>query len=740
MAVASKIETVVEIWYSGAWHEVPVYTRDVIRITRKSGSNGFKPVPATVSLSIKNDATGTYSPRQPMSPLYGLVGRNTPLRITTEGSVRFYGEIQAWPQRWNLKGNDRWAPITAHGLLYRLNAPGRTAPARSALRRAYTSTGGVLNLGIYAYWAMEEGPDATSAASSIAGVNALNFTSAAVPAGVDRTQVGTSAFPLVADGARMFEAPTTFTLPASAAGFMACGFVIEGTIPRPTTAKAVQYNVMDIAFGSGGITRALVVAYAKWTGTAFDTTNVGMDVILTGGTSFGSVIGGAGTFNLFDGDCHDVQVRLRQSGADVVGELWIDGILADDATSAAKTLGAPSTFVPPVGSTGALGGTTVDNTESTLGIGHLAFSSNSSIPKPHDAATGHVGELATDRIERLLTEDDIPITVTGTTSSAMGVQRIASVLSLVQDAVDVDGGMLYESRTSLGLEFRGIADLYNQTATVSLNYALTDEIGPGLEGVEDTNAIENDVTVTRYQGGFSRYEQATGPLNTQEPTVSPTGAGRYEKDYILVLATDTQCASHASWKVHVGTNDDARYSSILMDLSAMRGAGKTALVTAAAAADMGDMVSIANPPAWLPPETIEQLVNDFTETIESHHWTIEVGGTPARPYEVWTVASGANRGRIPPAYGETTVNEVLDTTETGVDIISTTVRWIDSATYATMFPFDIMINGERMTVTALTGVGLTQTMTVTRSVNGQVKTHAAGSVVELFKTPVIGQG
>jgi len=79
----------------------------------------------------------------------------------------------------------------------------------------------------------------------------------------------------------------------------------------------------------------------------------------------------------------------------------------------------------------------------------------------------------------------------------------------------------------------------------------------------------------------------------------------------------------------------------------------------------------------------------------------------------------------------------LDTTETGVDIISATVRWIDSVTYGSQFPLDIIVGGERMTVTACTGTGLTQTLTVIRSVNGVIKTHAAGAPVQLFRPPVV---
>jgi len=72
----------------------------------------------------------------------------------------------------------------------------------------------------------------------------------------------------------------------------------------------------------------------------------------------------------------------------------------------------------------------------------------------------------------------------------------------------------------------------------------------------------------------------------------------------------------------------------------------------------------------------------------------------------------------PPAGG------MLVTTVTGP-------RWVDSAAFPDSFPFDVMVGGERMTVTAIDGTGTTQTFTVTRGVNGVERDHPAGEPVTL---------
>jgi len=316
---------------------------------------------------------------------------------------------------------------------------------------------------------------------------------------------------------------------------------------------------------------------------------------------------------------------------------------------------------------------------------------------------------------------------------------VAALMSLIDDAVDADGGLRYEPRAAPGLAYRALYSLYSQAPTVELDMAPPGgEVAPPLDPVEDLDAAVNDVTVTRYQGSSYNVVQETGPLNVQDPTDDPQGVGRIPKDFPLVLATDEQTISQATWRLHVGTSDDVRCPSVTLDLTAMLADGKTTLAAEAASLDVGGLLSIANPPPELPPDSIEQLAQGFGETLDQHHWKIATNAVPAVPYETWQVQTGTgNRSRIPPAAGETTTAEALDTTEAGVDIVSTTVRWIDSAAYASHFPFDIMIGGERMTVTAIAGTTLSQTMTVTRSVNGVVKSHLTGVEVQLFRPPVI---
>ena len=134
----------VEVFYSGSWHDITAsddaYARDPIAVTRGRADESGRVTPSTCTVTIEN-RDGKYSPRNPSSPLYGLIGRNTPLRVSVGGSLRFWGEVESWPQRWNLRGNDVWAPVTAYGILRRLNAPG-TVPITSKPTERHRFTAG----------------------------------------------------------------------------------------------------------------------------------------------------------------------------------------------------------------------------------------------------------------------------------------------------------------------------------------------------------------------------------------------------------------------------------------------------------------------------------------------------------------------------------------------------------------------------------------------------------------------
>ncbi|WP_436772073.1 hypothetical protein [Yinghuangia sp. YIM S09857] len=78
----------VELKIGGVWTDITsdFYTRAPLTITRGRSDEGARVDPGRCSF-VLNNRHGTYSPRNPMSPLYGLIGRNTPVRVTAAGTT-----------------------------------------------------------------------------------------------------------------------------------------------------------------------------------------------------------------------------------------------------------------------------------------------------------------------------------------------------------------------------------------------------------------------------------------------------------------------------------------------------------------------------------------------------------------------------------------------------------------------------------------------------------------------------
>ena len=79
-----------DLQLGGVWTDVSgdVYVRDPKQISRGRRDQGSAADPSSLSLTL-NNRSGRYSPRNAMSPLYGQIGRNTPVRVSVPGTVSY---------------------------------------------------------------------------------------------------------------------------------------------------------------------------------------------------------------------------------------------------------------------------------------------------------------------------------------------------------------------------------------------------------------------------------------------------------------------------------------------------------------------------------------------------------------------------------------------------------------------------------------------------------------------------
>lgn len=77
-----------ELQVDGMWQPVPTYNRDRVSVETGSPELAVHTDPGSLSITI-NNRDGKYSPRNPLSPLYGKIGRNSRVRLSVPGGASF---------------------------------------------------------------------------------------------------------------------------------------------------------------------------------------------------------------------------------------------------------------------------------------------------------------------------------------------------------------------------------------------------------------------------------------------------------------------------------------------------------------------------------------------------------------------------------------------------------------------------------------------------------------------------
>ena len=620
----------------------------------------------------------------------------------SDRKYRFHGEATSWPQRWDVTGKDVYVPMQAAGILRRWQAPS-AQPLNSAMYRAYTRITG--STAPVAYWPCEDGSAAVSIASGLAGGTPMAISGSPNLAS-DSSFACSAPLPVVNNSTWTGTVPA-YTAPTGAANVMRFLLKVPSSSPPPDLSLiASMYTYGTVA--------SVDLIYRTGSGLELRGYNsAGANLFATG------AITGLITLD----DLARVSVELQTSGSNVQYSIVT---LAPGASLARDHTGTVA------GSIGNVNRVTIDlnGDAGSCVIGHVSvqavWDSLFELVGPLEAWSG---EYAGIRFARLCGEENVPYRVYGYPADtvAMGAQTTQTLLNLLQECEDADRGLITESRAALALGYRTRASMFNQTAT-TLDYTAS-ELSPDVLPTDDDQLTLNDVTVTRSSGGSSaRQVQASGTLSTQLP---PDGVGPYPTAVTINLAVDSQLGDEAGWILHLGTVDEPRYPSIPVNLARSELA---ALFYTLQDLDLGDRLAVDNPPLWLPPDPISQVVRGLTEVCFGYTFTIAWVCAPESPYRV-AVFDDAVLGRADT--DGSTLAAGATSTATSLSVATTDTSKPLWTTDAAEFPFDIVIAGERITVTNITGTSSPQTFTVTRSVNGVVKAQSSGADVRLFQPAIL---
>jgi hypothetical protein len=695
----------VELLVDGLWTDITsrVMTREgngTIAITRGEPNEGASAEAGSCRLEL-NNRDGLFSTRNPSSPYYGKLSRNQPLRVSVPSgsskNYRFRGEVASWPQAWDPTGRDVGIQIEAAGVLRRLGQG--TAVTGSTLYTAITS--GALSNPVVAYWPCEDDANAASIAAGIPGVQ-----------------------PMRINGSMQLAANTAFVCSAPLPNLGTSGN-LTGFVPAYTPQMSTMIRFL-IAIPAAGATDGQVLCSILTTGSIvqwnlyYSAASGGL-VGLRGRNSSGTVVvdTGIGGFSL-NGQLAQLSAELVQTGPDI--QVAIYSMLVEESTAVGSTATASGQTV------GTVTQLLVGGALASTAIGHIRVQTSSAAPIDNfDLAQqliAYAGEAASDRVARLCALIGLPYEQIGSSSAAvaMGTQLPATPLSLIDDCQVADDGILYESTATIGLGYRTRVSLENQAPALALDYAAF-ELAGVPSPVDDDRYARNDITVKRTGGSSARAIQTTGPLSILQP---PAGVGLYPDSITTNIESDADLPNQAGWRLHLGTVDEARYPQISVNLAHAAYVANPALRQQVLAVRPGDRLTIANPPSFLPPDAISQIVIGFSETIDQFQHHVTFNTVPESPYHT-ALLEDPVLGRLDTGGSQLAAGALP--TDTTLQVATTAgPLW---TTNAGDWPFDIRIAGEQITVTAVSGAVSPQQFTVTRGVNGVVKALPITSDVRL---------
>jgi len=702
--------------------------------------------PATCGFDVKNFGAD-FSLSNPVSPYWGKVGLGTQVRVSVPRgsgvSRRFWGELSAVPQESDTTGNYSVVSFEAAGILRRLGQGEQ--PLRSAMFREKSKSippqAAGHRVSLLSYWPMEDGNGSLTLASATGG-SPMSFSGAPDLA----TYEG-----FVCSG----------SLPnINAAAFTAS--VPSTSSPSFGTVNSAQI-ITFLMSSPSGITNGTVIARIGLNASLISLLELSYPTTdhlqIKGYDNTGAGVYDSGSIAVsVAGDLLNVEIELETvTLAPGANGLWV-GLNTQPVGSANSTNYIfDYTTIPYSGCISNIkinpAAVATDVYVGHVSVHNVVFNIGTFV-FDWASLSAYSGENADTRFDRLCREEQLTHEVLGTygygaysttdmvfvpdsnsesqaEGVAMGPQKVDTLTNLLRQCESSDDGILYEMTTAFGLGYRTRRDLQNQSAVVTLTHS-AHELSTPLTPLVDDSFVLNDIIVTRTGGSSFEAVQLTGPRSVNP---APAGMGLYDTSYELSLQYDSQTGSEATWAVHKGTVNEARYKALQVELGSneLTGTSKRNTILDLVCGDRLVLTGLPTSPARYGYENISQLVVGFTETIDQFLHTVSLNTTPESPYRTAVVGAVVAVTDDVANTGGSHLVQAVNTTDTAWTVATDgQYVWADSATYPSDFPFDLMVDGERITLTAVTGTTSPQVFTVTRSVNGVIKGHSDQANITLY--------
>jgi hypothetical protein len=659
-------------------------------VTWSRGVNAeLEPEKGTFALRL-NDATDQYRPSNPSGPLYGIIGPYVAYAYLETNAPRSAGSLEILtPDRTDshresagvtVRGN-RWVDVKATDPIGEL---GRWREVVLSPMRGFISALPTLT----DYWPGEDGAGSSvlSAVKGTSGVpTAVTFAASDGPSGSNRVlTIGT-------------------------------GGRLRGKFSASLSTSSWQISFASDMDGADGTERPVFTWTTSqgwtWTWKASTTTYRLVVTDQTGATLLDWGQGGGG---VNPGDKVLFVFKAHRSGSTWTAETWWweEGapVLWGGTNTFSGGTGRPTTW------------TTYENTVMNGAyFAHLfAVSTQADDILSYNAlhaAGGFPDERTEDRFERVCEQRAIPAEVLGTAnwSTPMGPQRPGTTKNQLLEIARTEQGLIFGSRSGRGLKFATRNYLTAQAAAPALELTAPDDCNP--REVVSAADLFNTVTAENRSGESATRVETEGKYGTADP---PAGSGVVDKTVTVNVATysDLEQAANQWLRFYQQT---ARVGEITVDLDR-----SPSLRTDVDAIDVGQFIRLTG----ATPDPLLLLVIGISgrERLKGSEITFTT-----IPGDMWALGTwdGPSRWQL----RSSTVKTAATSTATSI-----TLKQTEDEAWSTAAGYDLMIGGERVSVTAMgarTGTpgDWQQVATVTRSVNGVVKAQTVGTAVR-----VVGAG
>lgn len=521
---------------------------------------------------------------------------------------RHTGYVDEWPTRWNDAGlKQMLAPITASGLTRRLNQ-GQTLS--SAIRR------GVLTAGVTprAYWPCEDAAPATQLASGLPSGLPMLIASGTESLGSAR-----------ADGSDpVISLSNTGLLRGNVAPYVGTDWTVMWLVNIPAAVVAEQALMRWQTSGT----------YPTWQ--LVLTPSAGTDQISLRAYDQNLVerLGDVGTdfVNEPYGQQLWIEVNVWQVGADIN---WAYTVFS--ASVASGKTGTKSGTTAGTVTQVSFGNGSGNNLFQGAALGHISVWDTVSVTLGSDACVGWAAETSVARMQRLAQQEQIPVSVAtpATTDVArMGPPTSSTLLAQLREVETAEQGILYdEVDGSIALLIRELR--WNQAVALALDIT-QHQIAWPFEPDDNDQQTRNDVSSAR-PGATAGYRYVDTTSRNSVGTI-----GYYSTTRTVNLWLDQDLRQDAEFAVALGTVDDLRYPQIPIDLTRNPG-----LILSWLNTNVGNRAQVTHPPSTLTPNTLDLIVEGWTERFDTKRWVAALNTSSAKPWTAWILESGTgNQSRL----------------------------------------------------------------------------------------------